>query len=235
MPTVSSNGIGVYYEIKGEGAPVLLVGGLGIDLTQLKGLVDGLAGMHKVIAFDNRGVGRTDKPDVPYSIDMMAQDASGLLVALGLGPVDVVGISLGGRIAMQLTLSRSDLVRSLVLASTSARTNYDRGVMWSLSNFLLRIPAVRKIGTEYPQPYYAYVRQRDASRGYDATERLKNIEKPTLIVHGRKDRVAPIELAEEMRSRIPGSKLVTIQGGHLSFFSKPFLEVVEAFLSEQSR
>jgi pimeloyl-ACP methyl ester carboxylesterase len=129
MPTVQVNGINMYYEIHGRGDPLLVIAGLATDLTQLEAMVLSLSKEHKAITFDNQGVGLTDKPDAPYSIDMMADDAAGLLDAIGITKVDVLGISLGGRIALSLTLRHPEKVRSLILASTSARMNYRRGLL----------------------------------------------------------------------------------------------------------
>jgi 3-oxoadipate enol-lactonase len=221
LPNAQSNGISIYYEIHGEGEPLLLIGGLGADLTQLEGIGRELSKSFRVIKFDNRGAGRTDKPDAAYSIEMMAEDASGLLDALGISSVHVLGVSLGGRIATMLALLHPNQVKSLILLSTSAKMSQHRGLSWSLSNQLIRIPMVRGFGTKYKQPYYAYVRQRDASRGFDVTGRLKEIVKPALILHGTKDRIVPYRLAEEMHAGIPGSRLESFDGGHLVVFSEP--------------
>lgn len=74
MPTVTANGINIFYEISGEGEPLVLIAGLATDLTQYDWMVRELAENNTVIAFDNRGVGRSDKPDLPYSIELMADD-----------------------------------------------------------------------------------------------------------------------------------------------------------------
>ena len=236
MPTLEANGITIYYEMRGEGEPLLMICGLANDLTDVESIVRGLSQNLQVIAFDNRGAGRTDKPDTQYSIEMMAEDTAGLLGGLGMKHVNVLGISMGGRIAISLTLGHPELVRTLVLASTIARMTYKRGLLWSLSNFLVRIPMVRRIGTKYPQPYYAFVRQREASRDYDATGRLQEIQVPTLILHGKKDGFAPYPLAEEMHAGIRGSKMVTFDGGHLFVFSKQkeFIASITEFLEEQT-
>jgi len=232
MPSVLANGIDLYYEIYGQGYPLLIVAGLAMDLTQLGEIVIDLSARHMVIAFDNRGVGRTDKPDIPYSVDTMAEDTAGLLDAIGITKADVLGISLGGKIALSLTLQHPEKVRSLILASTSARSNFRRGVLWSLSNVLQRIPFVRGVGTKYTQPYFAYVRQRDASLDYDVTDRLQRILTPTLILHGKNDRVAPYYLAEEIHAGIKGSTLIGLDGGHLFIYAreKDFALSVEDFL-----
>jgi 3-oxoadipate enol-lactonase len=233
VPTLKANGIDLYYEMLGEGEPLLIISGLATDLTQITGLIDGFSRTHRVIAFDNRGVGRTDKPDIPYSIEMMAEDTAGLLQALGVSHCNVLGFSMGGRIAISLALAHPVLVERLVLAFTSARTSYNRGILWTLSNLLVRIPTVRGVGTKYPQPYYAYVRQRDASRGFDVTARLQEIRAPTLIIQGKKDRFVPPNLAEEIHSRIAGSRLLEVDGGHTFPLTrqKEFIGLTTDFLS----
>ncbi len=235
LPTVLANGLIMYYEDSGAGEPILLIPGLAIDVTQVQRLIRGLSVDRRVIAIDNRGVGRSEKPDVPYSIDMMADDAAGLLSALSISRADVLGISLGGRIALGLALKHPEMVRTLILVSTSARTNFSRGMLWSLSNLLQRIPAVRAVGTKYPQPYYAFVRQREASHNYDAKPKLAQIENPTLIVHGQSDRMVPLAVTEELHTGIRGSKLVSIEGGHIESIVKPekLIGVVAEFLREQ--
>jgi 3-oxoadipate enol-lactonase len=232
LPTVHANGIDIYYEIHGRGEPLLVIGGLGIDLTQLSKMIDEFSEKHQVIAFDNRGSGRSDKPDVPYSIGIMAEDAAELLAGIGVQRTTVLGVSLGGRIALSLAINHPELVNSLILVSTSARTDLRRGILWWLSNQLLRIPAVRRVGTKYPQPYPAYVRQRDASRGYDVTGQLGEIRMPTLIIHGSGDRMVPYRKAEELHNGIDGSRLVAFEGGHLIMFSqaKKLVSTIEEFL-----
>jgi 3-oxoadipate enol-lactonase len=121
MPTADANGIRIHYEVHGEGRPLLLILGLGADVSEYTALIDQLAARSRVIAFDNRGAGRTDKPDAPYSIELMAADALGVMDALGVTRADVLGISLGGRIALELALGHPERVERLILVSTSAR------------------------------------------------------------------------------------------------------------------
>ena len=87
MPTADANGIRIHYEVHGEGRPLLLILGLGADVSEYTALIDQLAARSRVIAFDNRGAGRSDKPDAPYSIELMAADALGVMDALGVTPV----------------------------------------------------------------------------------------------------------------------------------------------------
>ena len=231
MPTVTVNDINVYYEIHGEGEPLVLIAGLATDVTRYERVIGVLSKRMKVIAFDNRGVGRTDKPDIPYSIDMMADDTAGLLDALGVERAHVLGISMGGRIAVALALRYPERVKSLILVSTIVRRI---PISWARRLLVLvpRIPLLGTLGDRYPQPYYAFARQREASSSYDAADRLDEIRVPTLILHGKADRVAPYRLAEEMHAGIRGSKLIAFDGGHLFSFFQPekFLEAVLEFL-----
>jgi pimeloyl-ACP methyl ester carboxylesterase len=132
----------------------------------------------------------------------------------------VLGISMGGRIAIAFALMHPERVKSLILVSMSAKVI---PLSW-LSRMLfalVRFPTVRKMGTKHAQPYYAFVRQNEASRNFDATTRLHEIRIPTLILHGKKDRFTPFALAEEMNRGISGSEMVAFNSGHLFLFSRP--------------
>jgi 3-oxoadipate enol-lactonase len=235
MPMIAVNDINMHYEIHGEGEPLVLIAGLATDVTAYERLIAALSQRYRVIAFDDRGVGRTDKPDIPYTIDMMAEDTAGLLSALGIGPAHVLGVSMGGRIAVALALRHPELVKSLILVSTFVKripTTWRR----RLIGVWLTLPLLRTLGDKYPQPRYAALHQRDASRNYDATDRLHEIGVPTLILHGRKDRVALYQLAEEMHAGIQGSQMIAFDGGHLFLFfrQQQFVDGVCAFLDSQT-
>jgi pimeloyl-ACP methyl ester carboxylesterase len=208
VPTVSVDGLKMYYEIVGAGQPLVLINGLGVDVSECGQLIDALAGRYRVLAFDNRGAGRTDKPDEPYTVTQMARDTAGLMRALGIERSHVVGMSLGGRIALDLALAEPGRVRSLVLASTCARVER----RWPI-RLLGLVSAVFR--GRYPQPRYAFRRQRQASDGYDRTARLPELRVPTLVIHGRRDHIVPYRLAEDLAAGIPGARLVTVDSGHI--------------------
>lgn len=86
MPIVKVNDITMYYEVHGQGEPLVLIAGLNSDHTlyQKLGMIARLAESYQVVVFDNRGVGQTDKPNIAYSIEMMAKDMVGLLSVLGI-------------------------------------------------------------------------------------------------------------------------------------------------------
>jgi 3-oxoadipate enol-lactonase len=234
VPTAQANGISIYYEIRGEGDPLVIIQGLSVDLTSLKFVVSELSKSNKVITFDNRGAGRTDKPDIPYTIEMMADDTRGMLDVLGVQNANFVGISLGGRIAMSFALKYPQMVKRLILVSTAPKVpdTCNRRLYFALAEIPRRLAAVWK---KYPQPQYAYMRQRRASEGFDATEELQRIRAPTLVIHGKKDRLVPYALALDMQARIPSSQMRTFDGGHLFFFLRPkeFAQAVNEFLKSE--
>ena len=126
MPFADVNGIRLYHEAFGQGPPLLLILGLGADTSEYSALIQQLGRHCRVIAFDNRGGGRSDKPDSAYTIELMAGDAAGLMEAVGLSNASVLGISLGGRIAIELALGHPERVGRLILVSTSARVGQQR-------------------------------------------------------------------------------------------------------------
>jgi 3-oxoadipate enol-lactonase len=232
MSTVKVADINVYYEVHGEGPPLILIPGLRSRVSEYGRVIEILSRTRRVVAADNRGAGGTDKPDSPYSIEMMSDDTAGLMGALDLPRADVLGVSMGGRIALALALRHPRLVRRLVLVSTSSGPGGNLGWSGRLLSFTLRVPLIRKLGRD-PQPYAAFVRQREASRHFDCTDRLHELSVPTLIAHGTKDRLVPFSRAEAMHERIRGSKFLALRGGHLVLFFRPqqCADAVEAFLA----
>jgi 3-oxoadipate enol-lactonase len=229
MPSVQVNDIAIYYELHGAGEPLVLINGLAADVSEYGDMIRWLAKRFTVLAFDNRGAGRTDKPHTPYSIEQMAADTAGLMQALGMKQAHVLGISMGGRIALALTLWHPGLVNRLVLVSTSAQ-GVRRGRRLRLLGVVSWLPILR---SRYPQPRYAFLRQIEASSTYNCTDRLHEIAAPTMILHGRRDRTTPYQLAEALNAGIQGSRLIAFAGGHLFFMFRErqqFLEAVVAFL-----
>ena len=233
MPVIHAGDIEMYHEVHGSGDPLVLVGGLASDISQWEWLTNWCAQTHRVLAFDNRGAGRTDKPDAPYTIPMMANDTDALMEAVGMSRATVLGVSMGGRIALDLALDHPDRVDRLILVSTTASARLEsptpRMEMLSvLSSLIFR--------GKYPQPRYAFARQRQASRAYDCMDRLGEIHVPTTILHGRKDKIASLSDARQMHRGIAGSHMVTFSGGHLFFLvreRKWFLDsLTTAFTAE---
>ena len=121
MPYAILNNIRMHFEVSGKGDPVLLINGLSAPAVSWALQAKALAPHFTVVTFDNRGVGETDLPGEPvYSTGQLADDAAAILKHLNLPRVHVVGASMGGTVAMELTLRQPRLVRSLTLACTWA-------------------------------------------------------------------------------------------------------------------
>ena len=119
MPKARANGIELYYEIQGAGLPLILISGIGYSRWQWHRMVPFLTEHFQVITFDNRGVGQSDKPQGPYSAQLLAADTAGLLDALGVERAMVMGHSMGGFIGQAMALDFPEKVEKLILCSTN--------------------------------------------------------------------------------------------------------------------
>ncbi len=253
MPFATVDGLRLYYEWHGPetAPPVVLVMGLGGDSTAWPFQLAALAPRYRVLVFDNRGAGRSDAPDIPYTTRGMAGDLLGLLDALGVERAHLVGLSLGGTIAQEATLAAPARVLSLQLHATwagphpyfqalvgavrAARQGFEREAFYRALSVWLFTPACfarqpelvemlvqRATHHPYPVPLHAYLRQSDAALGHDARDRLHLIRCPTLVAVGGQDLITPPLLAEELASRIPGAELRLLpDAGHGAIWEAP--------------
>ncbi|MDQ0198315.1 alpha/beta fold hydrolase [Neobacillus ginsengisoli] len=120
MPIAHANGIELYYEVHGDGEPLLLIMGLSLNSKSWFRTLPALSEHFKVIVFDNRGTGLSSKPQSPYSIELMSDDANAVLDAAGVDSAHVYGISMGGMIAQRLALKYPERIRSLILGCTTS-------------------------------------------------------------------------------------------------------------------
>ena len=119
MPKVKVNDIQIYYEVHGEGFPLLMIMGLGANVDWWDPrMVQELSKKFKLVMFDNRGAGRTDVSDKRYTIKLFANDTAGLMDTLGIARAHVIGVSMGGMIAQEMVLNYPEKVEKLVLCST---------------------------------------------------------------------------------------------------------------------
>ncbi|WP_340645020.1 alpha/beta hydrolase [Phenylobacterium sp.] len=120
MPTAHVNGLDIYYEQAGSGPPLLFISGTGGDLRNKPNQFDGpFPKVFDMVSYDQRGLGRSDKPDLDYSMADYADDASDLMGELGIEKAHVIGVSFGGMVAQELVLRHPHRVDRLVLACTS--------------------------------------------------------------------------------------------------------------------
>jgi pimeloyl-ACP methyl ester carboxylesterase len=244
MPLAGTNGITMHYDVHGDGPPVVLIGGLGADARFWYRQVPALAGRVRVIAPDNRDAGRSGMADCAYTIRTMADDLAGLLDALKIPAVAVIGASMGGFIAQEFALCHPFRVQKLALCCTSFGGPHSVPIPAETAALLqsrtgdpgkdLRAFLDIQFGTDYPrthardidtyvkwrvahpQPLPAYQRQLAAVAGHDTEARLEQVRAPVLIMHGARDRVVPVANAELLAARIPGARVhVFPTGGHL--------------------
>ena len=236
----------------GSSPPVLLVMGLGMSSTGWWRTVPVLAeaGL-RVLTFDNRGVGRSERSPGPYTVAAMAADAVAVLDAAGVESAHVYGISLGGMIAQEVALRHGERVRALVLGATTpggaahappdaatlafldqrAQMTAEHAVWASVPiNYSARTRAqggdriAEDIAQRLRFPVEAeyYSAQLAAAQGHDAAARLGEIRAPTLVVHGTEDVLIPPANGERLAAAIPGAELALWPGAaHLYFTDEP--------------
>lgn len=244
MPTLQSNGITLDYAVEGDGPPVVLISGLGYGRWGWRYLTPLLSQGFRVVTFDNRGAGGSEKPPGPYSTPMMAADTLGLMDALGIERAHVVGHSLGSMIAQRMALSAPDRVAGLVLVSSTfggpkcvpipaaamqsmmdrsgpPEAVIERGLRIAFApGFAERNPAVyqevKAYRMTFPVPGAQYAAQVMAGAGHDTEALLNQVRSPTLIVTGDQDVVVPAGNAELLRARIPKAMAEVLPGvGHM--------------------
>lgn len=239
----------------GDGPPVLLVMGLGMSATGWWRTVPVLAeaGL-RVLAFDNRGVGRSGRPPGPYTTVGMAEDAVGVLDAAGVDAAHVYGISLGGMIAQELALGWPERVRALVLGATTAggaaqvpagadtralvaarKGMTAEHAVWA-SVPINYAPRTRRHGGDriaediaqrllFPVEGEFYAAQLAAAQGHDAAGRLVELRAPTLVVHGAEDVLIPPANGERLAAAIAGAELsLWPDAAHLYFTDEPAVD-----------
>jgi len=244
MPTVKVNDISMYYEVYGEGEPLVLINGAGSSIEMLYRLIPIYSHDYRLVLFDNRGVGQTDNPDEPYTTQLMADDLAGLLDAIGIDSAHVHGTSMGGMIAQEFALRYPDTVSSLILAVTHCGGPHsivpqsdDMAQMYKLppkaaAEAMLRLCITEDFISERPDffqrllaftiehPFVQSSLQKHAQAvaRHNTYDRLPGITAPTLILAGDADRIriVPVDNSKILETRIPNAELVIFKNaGHM--------------------
>jgi pimeloyl-ACP methyl ester carboxylesterase len=259
MPKAFMNGIDLYYQIQGSGSPIVLVHGLGMDHSMWDLQVEAFSGGYQVITYDLRGHGQSDSPDLPYSIDLFAEDLDQFLHFLGLRKAAILGLSLGGRILIRFALKYPGEVQAVILADAQSETPPE-----SMPTFQELAEVARKEGMDkaaelfFSWPSLRGLARRDAvrfererkrflraspiglansclaiGRMEALTGQLGSIQAPTLALAGEEDEPY-LPYLDIYAREIPGCrKEVISRAGHLSSLENPqaFNESVLSFLN----
>ena len=240
----------IAWDRRGNGAPLLLIHGLGYARWGWEPVLPELAEQFDVILFDNRGIGESDAPPGPYTVAEMAADAVQVLDEAGVARAHVVGTSLGGMIAQELALAYPERVDRLVLACTTpggqkahpmpqvtvalmaeaATLEPAVALRRFVENALA--PATVEAHPEIveqimahrlatAQQPAAWAAQASAGATFDAYDRLGGLAAPTLVQHGDEDVVVDPRNADLLVELLPDARLERVPGGHLFFWEAP--------------
>ncbi|MGB0092443.1 MAG: alpha/beta hydrolase [Solirubrobacteraceae bacterium] len=244
----------LYWESAGNGAPVLLIHGLGLSGGAWWRTVDTLAPTMRVITFDHRGIGQSESFTYVYTTEAMADDAVSILDELALDRVHLYGFSLGGMVAQQVALRHPERVRSLVLGGTHAggrRAELPDPEVVAFFRRRARMTSEQAAWASVPYNYGPHSRAEQVDRIAEDIERrlrspfnerayqaqllagslhncygrLERIRAPTLVVHGAQDRIIPVANAYISSERVPGAQLKILEhAGHLYPTEEPAVD-----------
>ncbi len=251
MPEVTVNGINLYYEIYGEGEPLIFIHGFAVDHSVFATLPEHYQNTHQVILFDNRGSGQSDCPDEPYSIETMADDVIELCRVLNLGPGHFVGHSMGGMILQHLAWQYPRQIRSATFCNTDVKIDIryalaararlafmaadcplraliEYGMGWTFSSeFLQRPGMVEKIinlrmANPFPITSVGYRNQLNALLTFDSSAWVNEIKANSLVIGSDQDIIMFESNVARMAEKIPHARYELIEGsGHAPFMEQP--------------
>lgn len=253
MPKVKLGNISLYYEVHGRGVPLLLIAGLGSDVSSWLCVLKRLSSRFRVIVFDNRGCGRSSASHKKYSVSKLAEDAIKLLDHLKIERAHVLGHSMGGYIAQELAINHPRRVNKLILVSTaqvSSKKNnvlfndlycqlekegyskewFRRWVFLLFSNKLSKDKSFRdmfinnSMGYPYLQKLEGFKRQIEAIASFDTRKKIGTIKAKTLVIEGEHDILITPKESKTLAKRIPNSTFKLLNGAaHCMHIENPKL------------
>ncbi len=242
MPKIKVGDISMYYEIHGEGNPLVLINGAGAGVEMAQRRVLTFSREYRLVLFDNRGAGRSDSPDMTYTTGLLADDLAALLDAIGIDSAHIYGTSMGGMVAQEFALRHPTRVRSLILAVThcggphhipslpsdtpdmenlSQEQASEALLKWFVTEaFIQKKPGIFRqlaaFSLAHPIVRDSFLKHSQAIASHDTYDRLPQILAPTLIIAGDADRVVPIQNARILSERIHNAELVILENtGHM--------------------
>ena len=250
MPVVTLDGYEINYVDEGSGFPLVLIHGLAGDLSAWESQIEVFRSNHRVVAFDNRGAGKSTQVDEPIATEDMARDTLALMDALHIESAHVVGRSMGGAIGQHMALLAGERVRTLTMCASFAKLDaLGRRVLTSMREVLewrgnwadharhsvpyfvspsfynARPEMVKQIeeliGGETRLPA-CYVRQNHACLEHDTLDRLEEIRCPTMILAGGVDPICSMTATELMRERLPQAEIEIFERSSHFFLIEEF-------------
>lgn len=248
MPFTENQGAKIFWDEQGDGDPVLLIMGLGWTSHMWYRTRPALVSAnYRTIAFDNRGVGQSDRPAGPYPLSVMASDAAAVLDAAGIERAHIHGVSMGGMIAQEFALQYPQRVRSLILGCTAAggphavqaettvmqtllRTDLNPAEAAEAANSFLyaadtpreRVDEDMALRLKWSPQREGFMAQLQGIMMWEADSRLPLIASPTLVLHGDADRLVPPANGRRIARLIPGAQIFWIEGaGHIYSTDQP--------------
>jgi 3-oxoadipate enol-lactonase len=263
MPVSRVNGINIYYEIHGDGEPVIFGNGVFSNTLGWVNQVSTFSKEYQVILYDMRGQGQSDKPKEPYSFELHAEDQMSLLEHLGISKVHHVGISYGAELGLVFALKYPDMLKSLVACSAVSFIGpllsemcqlwryacvlaepeifYHATVPLNFGETFIRnnTAILEQAKARYAQlEYPALVNLLDAFLKLNITDQLPQIIIPTCVIAGEKDILKPAyPYSRLIHDSLPNSEMVIVRdSGHAITFEKPeeFNSIVLGFLHKQT-
>ena len=241
---------GIYYEVHGDGNPLVLLNGIMMSTPSWVDHIERLKDRFQLIVYDMRDQGQSARLEQGYDNRIHVQDLKKLLDHLNIDKADLWGVSYGGQVALLFTLAHPENVDRLVLSNTSAHIDQyllSMGEMWKRAARLYDGEAFFDLALIpiYSRPFYnhnydwllnrrqtfkellnkewfdGFIRLASSNHAYDVRNELADIEHATLLIAAEEDIITPYEQMRAMHAKMPNAQLVSIpQTGHAAFLEK---------------